>query len=315
VEDTVPENNILVAIDGSGQAMDAVQYVAAVFPARNTRVVFFHVSEPMSDLFGEMKTNQYYQAQLPRMRNWLADEQKHIAHYMEEAASCLAAAGFDPDHIETKIKARELDVARDIIKESYGPYDAVVVGRTGESRFKDFFKKSAPIKQVSRIKHIPVIVVGGAPGSKRICIGFDGSESAMKGVTWAAMLLGGSDCHIQLLSLLSHKGRFWIEGQEYFLPDDTNDAFEKGCEVVAPHMNKAKQRLIKAGFAEEQISVRIEITKTNPAMRIVNEVLSCGFGSVVDGRMALVGFFEEIFVGRVSEKVLKKADNVAVWIT
>jgi hypothetical protein len=36
---------------------------------------------------------------------------------------------------------------------------------------------------------------------------------------------------------------------------------------------------------------------------------------VVVGRRTLVSFFEEVFVGRVSNKVLKKADSVAVWIT
>ena len=82
-----------------------------------------------------------------------------------------------------------------------------------------------------------------------------------------------------------------------------------------PHIKKARGRLLRAGFPKAHISIRIEVATTDPARRIVNEVLSCGFGSVVIGRRALVGFFEEVFVGRVSEKVLKKADNVAVWIT
>lgn len=310
------QNKILVAIDGSKQAMEAVNYVAAIFPPQTTRVVLFHVSEPISDLFSEFKSNEYYQSKLPGLRTWVADEQKHIAEYMQEASSHLTDAGFSEDRIEIKITQKKLDTTRDIVKESYSEYDAVVVGRTGASRLKDFLLKSVAIKLVGLIKHLPVIVIGGTPTSKRVCIGFDGSDSAMRGVTWVSSLLGGSTCKIQLLSLLSQKSTFWLDGEEFHLPaDSTPNSFEEGCRIVTPCVNNAKKRLIKAGIPEENISIRIEILNVDPAERIVDEVTSCGFGSVVVGRRALVSFFEEAFVGRVSSKVLKKANNVAVWIT
>lgn len=309
------QNKILVAIDGSKQAMKSVHYVATVFPPATTRVVLFHVSEPVSGLFSEFKTNQYYQSKLSGLRNWVADEQKHIAEYMQKASEQLIAAGFVRDQIEIKITQKEIGIARDIVKESYNQYAAVVVGRTGMSRFKDFLLKSAAIKLVGQIKHIPVIVIGGTPMSKRVCIGFDGSDCAMKGVTWVSSLLGGSDCEIQILSLLSHKGKFWLDGKEYRLPADADNAFEEGAKSISPCVNNAKKRLAKAGIPDENITIRIEILNTDPAERIVDEVTACGFGSVVIGRRTLVNFFEEIFVGRVSNKVLKKADSVAVWIT
>ncbi len=308
-------NKLLVAIDGSTQAMEAVHYVATVFPPHKTQVVLYHVSEPMSDLFSEIKTNQLYQTKLPQLRNWVADEQKHIAEYMQEASAHLTSAGFPPEHIDIKITLKEQGVVRDIVKESYKDYHAVVVGRTGVSRFKDFLLKSVAIKLVGQVKHIPVIVMGGTPASKKVCIGYDGSDCAMKGVTWVGALLGGSDCKIQILSLLSAKGKFWLDDQEYFLTAEDSTAFEKGCKAVSPCINTAKQRLVKDGLAKDNVTIRIEITKGDPAERIVDEVISCGFGSVVIGRRALVSFFEEVFVGRVSDKVLKKADSVAVWIT
>lgn len=309
------QNRILVAIDGSKQAMKAVHYVAAVFPAETTQVVLFHVSEPMSDLLSEIKTNQLYQTRLPRLRNWVADEQKHIADYMQEAATHLTSAGFSEKNVEIKITPKKQDVTRDIVKESYKDYHAVVVGRTGVSRFKDFLLKSVALKLVGQIKHIPVIVMGGSPASKKICIGFDGSDCAMRGVSWVGTLLGSSDCTIQLLSLLSAKGKFWLDDEEFFLPGEDSIAFEKGCETVRPCVNNARDRLVKAGINSENVTIRIEIANDDPAARIVDEVSSCGFGSVVVGRRALVSFFEEVFVGRVSNKVLKKSTNVAVWIT
>lgn len=309
------QNKILVAIDGSKQAMQAVLYVATIFPPTTTRVVLYHVSEPVSDLFSEFKTNQYYQSKLPGLRNWVADEQKHIAEYMQTASTQLMEAGFPKDRIEIKITQKKIGIARDIVKESYNQYHAVVVGRTGVSRFKDFLMKSVAIKLVGQIKHIPIIVMGGTPVSKRICIGFDGSDCAMKGVTWVSSLLGGSGCKVQILSLLSQKGKFWLDGKEYRLPADASNAFEEGSKSISPCVNNAKERLARAGIPEENITIRIEVLNTDPAERIVDEVISCGFGSVVIGRRTLVSFFEEVFVGRVSSKVLKKADSVAVWIT
>jgi len=307
-------NKILVAIDSSKQAMEAVHYVGALFPPQTTRVVLYHVSEPVSDLFSDFKINEYYQTQLPRLRSWVADEQKHITGYMQEASSYLKEAGFTDDRIEIKITQKRIGIVRDIVKESYGEYDAVVVGRTGVSRFKDYLLKSVAIKLAGKIKHIPVIVMGGTPASKRLCIGFDGSDGAMKGVSWVGTLLGKSNCKIQILSLLSQKGGFWLDDKEYILPAETSAAFEQGCDMVAPYVNAARERLLKAGLSKENVTIRIEIANTDPAERIVDEVISCGFGSVVIARRALVSFFEEVFVGRVSDKVLKKADSVAVWI-
>jgi hypothetical protein len=38
------------------------------------------------------------------------------------------------------------------------------------------------------------------------------------------------------------------------------------------------------------------------------------FGVVVPGRRGLITFIDEYFVGRVSDKVLELADQLAVWI-
>jgi hypothetical protein len=38
------------------------------------------------------------------------------------------------------------------------------------------------------------------------------------------------------------------------------------------------------------------------------------YGSVVLGRRGLITFIDEYFVGRISDQVLKLADQMAVWI-
>jgi hypothetical protein len=38
------------------------------------------------------------------------------------------------------------------------------------------------------------------------------------------------------------------------------------------------------------------------------------FGSVVVGRRGLITFIDEYFVGRISDQVLKLADELAVWV-
>jgi nucleotide-binding universal stress UspA family protein len=50
------------------------------------------------------------------------------------------------------------------------------------------------------------------------------------------------------------------------------------------------------------------------ASHIVQEAEKNNAGSIVVGRRGLVTFIDEFFIGRVSDQVLKLADELAVWV-
>jgi hypothetical protein len=69
-----------------------------------------------------------------------------ISNTMDSARVYFRQKGFPESAITVKTPARKLGISQDIVKESYEGYHAVVVGRIGWSRFKDWLIKSTAMK-------------------------------------------------------------------------------------------------------------------------------------------------------------------------
>ena len=307
-------HKVLVAVDGSDQSLQAVRYVGMIFPAGQTEVVLFNVTDKLPDLFLELKNNALYGAQMSRLQQWVSRQGQSVSEFMDSAEEELSAAGFPRDAVKKVMRQRKLDVERDVVKESYEGYSAVVVGRTGMSQLKDVLLKSLAIRLVDKIRHLPVIVVGGVPNSNRIFMAFDGSAGAMRGVSWVGKLLGGSDCPMMLYSLLSTSGRFWVGDEEVFVNGESEDPVEAGKQSIAPRVEEARDLLVEQGVHADRISEKIKVIETDRAGHIVEAASCSGFGSVVVGRRGLISMFEQFLFGRVSQKVLNLADDLAVWV-
>jgi nucleotide-binding universal stress UspA family protein len=310
----VVKNRILVAVDGSAHSLEAVRYVAAVLPPATTQVVLSHVTNELPELFTDLGQNPLYRSKLPAIKGWISDSRNAINRFMQEARGLLEKAGFTGTDIETKFLPQRLGICQDLIRESYADYSAVVVGRAGVSRIKDIMFKSASVHLASKVRHIPVIVVGGPPISNRVMIAFDGSHEAMKGVSWVGSLLAAGSNPLITFSLLSSNGHFWIGDKEIFLPLDVDDPMAVGQQMVGEHLEATRACLVATGVATERISTRVVHLERDRASALVETAMGCGYGTLVVGRRGLVSFIEAVFVGRVSQKVLKMADDLTVWI-
>lgn len=308
------KNKILVAVDGSSHSMEAVRYVAAVLPAATTRVVLGHVTNELSELFTDLDKNPLYRTKLPAIKGWISESRSAIGRFVQEARTVLEKAGFAQADIETKFLAQRLGVCQDLIRETYADYSAVVVGRAGMSRIKDIMFKSASVHLAGKVRHIPIIVVGGPPISNRVMIAFDGTHEAMKGISWVGHLLAAGNNPLVTFSLLSSKGHFWVGDKEVFLPLEVDDPLAAGKQMVAEHLEAARTCLLETGVAPERISMRVDHIERKRAITLVETAMGCGYGTLVVGRRGLVSFIEAVFVGRVSQKVLKMADDLTVWI-
>jgi len=82
--------------------------------------------------------------------------------------------------------------------------------------------------------------------------------------------------------------------------------------LVNEALQNAKQLLIKAGFEEEHIVVKVEGKKKGVAKGIIDEAAS-GYDAIVMGRRGLSGI-REFFLGSVSQKVLQSAEAVSVLL-
>jgi nucleotide-binding universal stress UspA family protein len=301
-------------VDGSEQSLRAIRYAANVFPPERTRIVLFHVQAQLFELFSDLDAYPHYKRRVTGLKRWATEQKMDISSTMDSAVVYFKQKGFDESAISIKTPDGKLGITQDIIKESYDGYHAIVVGRTGWSRFKDWLIKSTAMKLVARIKHIPVVVVGGQPDAKNLLVAFDGTHGAMKGVACVAALVGASEHQLQLYSMISHKGKFWAGDEAFFIPENTDDPEEAVDHRIGPHLGEARSRLLEEGVAPERISIKIHAVDQDRAAHIVKEAMQNHFGGVVLGRRGLITFIDEYFVGRVSDQVLKLADQLAVWI-
>lgn len=314
MQEIAPPNKILIAVDGSEQSLSAIRYAADLFPKDRTHFVLFNVQTQLVNIFSDLVTYPHYKRQMTGLKHWASEQKSEICSTMDSAVAYFCNKGFPESAITTMTPTKMLGVADDIVKESYNEYQAVIVGRTGTSRFKDWVLKSTAMKLVSKIKHIPIIVVGGRPDAKNLLIAFDGSHGAMKGVLYAGSLIGRSDHQMQLYSMIRREKKFWQGSESFFIPTDLEAPIATGTDEIGPQLDEARKRLLGEGLAPEQISVKIHIADRERGYRIVEEARENDFGSVVIGRRELITFIDEFFIGRVSDKVLKLADELALWI-
>ncbi len=294
--------------------MNAVRYAASVFSPDNTNIVLFNVRNQLSSLFSDLNSYPHYKKRVTHIKKWATEQKKEICAFMENAGKILQTYGFPPDAITTKTPSKSLGITEDILKESYQDYHAVVVGRTGLSRFKDWLVKSAAIKLVGKIKHIPVIVVGGCPTTDKLLVAFDGTRGAMKGVACVGMMLKSASNHLQLFSMIKKKDKFWDLDDDVFIPEEGQQAgAHADCDLLEK-IREARHRMLDDGIEKSRVSTKVYAADRVQPTFIVRQAMENDFGSIVVGRRGLISFIESFFIGRVSKKILDMADQLAVWV-
>ncbi len=314
MQDCTPPNKVLVAVDGSEQSLRAIRYAAAAFSPRDTHIVLFHVQAQLFDLFSDLGAYPHYKRRMTGLKRWATERKMDISGTMDSAVVYFRQKGFSDAAITVKTPAANLGVTQDIIRESYNGYQAIVVGRTGWSRFKDWLIKSTAMQLVAKIQHIPIVVVGGKPDANNFLVAFDGTHGAMKGVVCVGALLGRSDHRLQLFSMIGSDAKFWDGDAVDFVPPAIDAPPDTGDQPLGGQLEEARRRLLEEGIAPEQISMRIHVADRDRGSCIVETAERDRFGSVVVGRRGLITFIDEYFVGRVSDQVLKHADQLAVWV-
>lgn len=291
-------NKILVAVDGSDQSIQAVRYASLVMPCKHTKVILFHVGDKLSELFLDFDSNPFYKSMLPEIKCWMADQQKHMGIFFKICSNILFKAGFPKDSVVVKAQPKKLSVSRDILKESYNGYNALLMGRTGMSKLKDALLKSVAAKLVKNIRHIPVIVVGGIPASRKILLAFDGSYGAMKSLTNIGLALGTSQCTITLCYAVK-----------------SNKNIESKKKQIDRYFKEAEEKLVEAGMMPSAVNNKILTVDKDLAVGIVDEAAAGDYGTIVTGRRSFVRIIENFFIGRVSNKILNLASELTVCIT
>lgn len=310
----VIRRKILVAVDGSDQALEAVRYISMIVPPDLTEVVLLSVGTGFPEVYWEMNRNPLYQSKKVKVEKWLADNQLVLGEFKEKAFKILSDAGFPEEAVTVKTQTKKTNILKDIVQESYQGYQALVVGRSGISRLKDFVVRSMAFKLIENVRHIPIIVVGGKPASKKILIALDESIEAMRATTCIGDLARARGLEVSLfhvfndqnLSPISNNGIAGELNQEAVLKYNQNS--------FRPTMDEAVKRLVKAGMIKKNISVDFLFHQGNPIQRIIDTAVEGNYGTIVVGRREAVSFMGVMLHGRVSNKLISSTCDVAVWV-
>jgi nucleotide-binding universal stress UspA family protein len=291
------KTRILLAMDGSDQAFEAARYASQLFAPNRIDVVLFHVTTNIPESFWDLEEDPELMLKEAAFSGSEHQRQKVMQQIMEKARQLFLNRGVPENSVKVKIQERKVGIARDIFHQSQHDYDAVVVGRWGMSLLKDFLWGSIADKLLGRLTHVPLCVVGGTPHIGKILVGLDSSAGAMRAVDYLSTMVSA-----YLEVTLYHAVR--AQDQEIF---------RKAEESMKSVFEKATSCLENAGFRRNQITTRTATGVLSRAGAIIQYALKGEYGTIVVGRRGL-SEVEEFPMGRVSNKVIHMARELAVWV-
>jgi len=313
--------NILIAVDGSEQAFEAVRYVAGLVPPDRARVTLYHVLNRVPESYLDLEAHPGFRSQVIGVHAWEFQQRKLVQDFMERARKLLRNAGYPKDSIVPVLKDREVGVARDIIREARNGYDALFVGRKGLSRVKDLLFGSVANKIVNRLSEVPVWVIGGRPSPHRVLLAADRSEGAARAMDYVANLISHNEKFEQALLVHVIRGlhTFLMGFESLVVPMEEADWQERAKQEFATAETEMRaffedtvRTWEKRGIDPSRVSGKI-LHGPSRAQCIVDEAARGGYGTVVVGRKGATRV-EEFFMGRVSTKVLQMATEMAVCV-
>jgi nucleotide-binding universal stress UspA family protein len=154
----------LVAVDGSDEAMRAVDYVGTMLAGTDCEVTLFHVLRGF-----EYLSLAYEGDFVPSPEIMGSEEIREEFHKAEEATkavfheaeSRLEKVGLKKDQIQNKMVTGATSRAKAIVAEAKNEgYHTIVVGRRGLSRVVEFFMGRVSSKVVQLAKEMAIWVVG-----------------------------------------------------------------------------------------------------------------------------------------------------------
>jgi nucleotide-binding universal stress UspA family protein len=304
---------LIIPIDGSANALRAVDYVGRFFGRGSRAAIHFLYVIPALPpiLVDEARHNRETAVMLKKME----------AKYTSLAETALDAGrqrlqrfGFADQQIKTTIHARALGVAQDIChwaeKKSA---DAVVMSSRGLGRLGALFMGATAAKVIDASELCPVWIIRGKVSQQGVLIAVDHSEEALRALDHAGYILADGEHPITLFYSRRKLTSLVPRQVAASAPELDRIWRDRAGQAIAPVMEKARQMLVDAGVDQSRITVRVTEGSRSAATDIIKTArqLKCGTISVGRRGAAAQSAFR---MGSVSRKVAEGAEDTAVWI-
>jgi nucleotide-binding universal stress UspA family protein len=152
---------------------------------------------------------------------------------------------------------------------------------------------------------------------QKMLVAFDASENAMRAVRYIANHFSPQS-KITLFSVMKEP----VAVHEIYAPELTSsfaskegsflEVEKKKKKWIEAAQQKAKECLLKAGFDENNIDLKLETNKKGIAREIIKEA-ETGYDIIVLGRRGL-SEIKEYFLGSISQKVIHSAKDISVLL-
>lgn len=153
---------LLIALDKSEGAWNAVEYVAKTFShTPEMEISLLHILAGLPPAFwddGHILSDKERESRQRLVAGWQADQEKQWDGLVNRARDTLAAAGLP--NVSSKFKPKYFDVAEDIVSEAVdGDFSTIIMGRRGLGAAKTLLLGSVTNKVVQNSRGRAVIIV------------------------------------------------------------------------------------------------------------------------------------------------------------
>ncbi len=306
-------NKILVAVDGSEQTNDIIDYLSGMVPAMKTEIVLFHIMARAPDFFLDREKEPQLPGDLDHLKRWEIDREKQIRNLMRGLRSRFVEIGMPEYSAVISIQKVKEGIARDLLREGRQGYDAVVVGRGYLGARTALTLGSVAGKVAAKFGTVNLWLVGGSTGRGKILVGMDASEPALRAVRHVARMINPANQHILLVHVVRGISVSAVEKEKIFPDEYRRRLLDEAANQIKPSFDRAFEILVSAGIRPERIATKVISGVASRAGAIFDEAMREGYGTVVVGRKGLSDT-EEFDMGRVTGKLVQYSSELALWI-
>ena len=307
------KKQVAIAIDGSVNCTQAVQYAVAMYKSLpELSYVLVHVQAGLSRyLTEEAEKNLKAKQALNKLMKANRETSKQV---IDKVRQQMIRQGIDPDRIETCSRIQTTGIAEDLVDECEGKaYDAVVLGRRGIGQLQELVMGSVTSSLVELTNVVPLWIVDGEVTDNGVVLAADGSQNSLRALDHLAFMLSGLEG--AAIHILHVRPRF-REVCEIECDDETMAAareilLDGDRHCIDGFYSQAVEIVRKNGLDPDQMEIQTVNSQISIAGALIDTARKRRFGTIVVGRR---GLKKGRSTGSISRKIIQKSNKMAVWL-
>ncbi len=304
----------LLAVDGTAESSVVVRFVSKALQSSGAQVCIYHVISKVPETLWDLGNDPGWSEQIEVIREYQRKQEDAAANFVGNAAEIFKDAGLKPEHVLTRVEAKNEGIARDILAEAKrGGYDVLVLGRGQIGSLPNMPLGSTASKIVSTFPTPSLWLVGGKSSSDKVLVALDSSPHSLEAVRFAATLLGRGDNSITLFHAIRGIAVSGMGMEEIFPEAYRKRLLEDAERDIRSVFQSAENLLNDLDIPPSRISTKIVTSVKSRAEAVANEAKEGGYGTIVVGRR---GHTEvaDFSMGRVTNKLIQLAKDQCLCI-